>query len=151
MDSSAPNGSKAGRRSSWDEGTSRAPATRATATTTTLIRNTEPHQKCWSSHPLTTPPEATPTPANPAHTAMARRRSDGGNTWASTDRVAGITRAAPTPMAARAVMSRPEDPENTANPDAAPKITRPLLSASLRPNRSPRLPAVSRRPANTRL
>jgi hypothetical protein len=54
-------------------------------------------------------------------------------------------------MAARAVMSRPEDPEKTANPDAAPKITRPLLRASLRPNRSPRLPAVSRRPANTRL
>ena len=86
-------------------GIRKAPATRATATTATLVRKIEPHQKCSSSQPLLTPPSAAPTPAKPAQMAMARLRSLGGNTWARTDNVAGMTSAAPTPIAALAAMS----------------------------------------------
>ena len=97
------------------------------------------------------PPIATPNPAKPAQIAMARGRSAGGNTWARIDSVAGITKAAPTPIAARAPITAPDEFDSTANNDAAPKTIRPPLSASRRPKRSPRLPAVRSRPANTRL
>ena len=128
-----------------------APATSATATTATLVRKIEPHQKCCSSQPLVTPPRPAPTPANPAQMAIARRRSSGGKTWASTDSVAGMTSAAPTPMRARAAISWPDELANAATPDAPPKSTRPPFSARRRPYRSPSAPAVRRSPANTRL
>ncbi len=109
------------------------PATSATVTTATLIRKIVPHQNHSRSTPLTTPPSATPTPATPAHTAIARGRSSGGNTWARIDSVAGMTNAAPTPITARAAITPVAEVDVTANSDAAPKITRPVFSASRRP------------------
>ena len=132
-DKSAPMGSGAGLRWSIDDGTRKAPASSATATTPTLVRKIEPHQKCCSSHPLVTPPSAAPTPAKPAQMATARWRSSGGNTWASTERVAGMTRAAPRPITALAATSWPAEPAKAASPEATPKTTRPPFSASLRP------------------
>ena len=66
------------------------------------------------------------------------------------DSVAGMISAAPMPMTARRAMSCPEDPEKAARVDAPPKITRPAVSAPLRPKRSPMAPAVRSSPANTR-
>ena len=57
--------------------------------------------------------------------------------------------AAPMPMNARVKMSMLADPANAEPAEPAQKMARPVLSAPRRPNRSPRLPAVSRRPANT--
>ncbi len=93
----------------------------------------EPHQKCSSSQPLVTPPSATPTPAKPAQIAMAWRRSSGGKTCASTDRVAGMTSAAPMPITARAAINWLDVPANAASPDAPPKMTSPVFNASRRP------------------
>ena len=108
IDSTAPSGSSGAWIFSRDRGMRKKPATSATTTTATLIRKIEPHQKCSSSAPLTTPPMATPTPAKPAQIAIARGRSLGGNTWARIDSVAGITNAAPTPMTARAPITAPD-------------------------------------------
>src|SRR6185503_21086627 len=101
------------------------PATSATTTTTTLIKKIDPHQNCSSRAPLTTPPIATPTPANPAQIAIARGRSFGGNTWARIDSVAGMTNAAPTPITARAPITAPAELDVIANSDAAPNTTSP--------------------------
>ena len=57
-----------------------------------------PHQNSSSSAPATTGPMAAPAPAKPAHVAMARVRSSGGNTAVMIDRVAGMTNAEPMPM-----------------------------------------------------
>src|SRR6478609_2250250 len=133
IDSSAPSGSSGAWIFSRDLGMRKKPATSAITTTATLIRKIEPHQKCSSSAPLTTPPMATPTPAKPAQIAIARGRSLGGNTWARIDSVAGITNAAPTPITARAPITALDVLDNAANSDAAPNTIRPPLSASRRP------------------
>ena len=151
IDKSAPSGSSGARRFSLADGTRNAPAISATATTKTLVRKIAPHQKCSSSNPLVTPPSAAPTPANVAQIAIAFGRSLGGNTWASTDNVAGMTNAAPTPIAARATINAFAELENAAKPDARPNTTRPLFRESRRPKRSPSEPAVNNKPANTRL
>ena len=151
IDSNAPSGSSGAWIFSRDFGMRKKPATSATTTTNTLMRKIDPHQKCSSSAPLTTPPMATPNPAKPAQIAIARGRSLGGNTWARIESVAGITNAAPTPITARAPMIADDEFDNAANNDAAPNTISPPLSASRRPKRSPSEPAVSSNPANTRL
>ena len=78
-------------------------------------------------------PSATAMPATPAQMAMARARSRGGNTLASSDSVAGITRAAPTPITARQAMSWLGVSDSAAASDPAPNTSRPMLSAPLRP------------------
>ena len=80
--------------------------------------------------------------ATPAQMPMARARSFGSvKTLVRIDSVAGMISAAPMPMNARVAMSgggrrrrRPTASEPT------PKMARPMLSAPLRPKRSPRLP-----------
>ena len=67
------------------------------------------------------------------------------------ERVAGMMNAPPMPMKARVAMSWPDDVAMAAASDPSPKMTRPICRAPRRPKRSPRLPAVSRRPANTRV
>ena len=133
IDSRAPIGSSGARRFSLADGTRKKPATSAMTTTKTLVRKIEPHQKCWSNQPLVTPPRPAPTPANAAQIAIAFGRSSGGNTWASTERVAGITNAAPTPIAARATIKLFAELANAANPDATPNRIRPPFSARRRP------------------
>ena len=122
----------------------------AAATSGTLTRNTEPHQKCSSRNPPATGPTAAPAPASPAQMAMARARSWGGKTLVRIDSVDGMIRAAPTPMSARKAVSWPEELQKAAAVDPPPKIRSPAVSAPLRPKRSPMAPAVSSSPAKTR-
>ena len=133
IESSAPSGSSGARRFSFADGTRKKPAINAIATTNTLVRKIEPHQKCCNSQPLVTPPRPAPTPANAAQIAIAFGRSSGGNTCARTDNVAGMTNAAPMPMNARATINALAELENAAKPDAMPNRIRPPLSASRRP------------------
>jgi hypothetical protein len=56
--------------------------------------------------------------------------------------VVGMIAAAPTPISAREAISSVELLEITASNEPAPKIAKPTNRMRLRPNRSPRLPAV---------
>jgi hypothetical protein len=81
---------------------------------------------------------------------MAVPRSPGGNTLAMIDSVEGMTNAAATPMTARAPMIMPAVSATTAIAEPARNSASPNCSAPLRPNRSPSVPALNSRPANTR-
>ena len=126
------------------------PATSARMMTGTLTRNTEPHQKCSSRKPEATGPMAAPPPAMPAQTAMALGRSSGGNTLVRMESVAGMTKAAASPITARAPITAVEESAVAASSVPNRNRTSPACSAPLRPNRSPRVPAVKSIPANTR-
>jgi hypothetical protein len=95
---------------SFDSGTRVKTRITPAAAIGTLMRNTEPHQKCSSSRPPTIGPMATPRPTAPAQTPMARPRSRGSKTLAMIDSVAGMTAAAPRPITARAQMSWSAEP-----------------------------------------
>ena len=112
-------------------------------------KNTEPYQKCSSKNPPINGPIAPPAPANPAHTAIALARSRGGKDDCSRLSVAGMISAAPMPMRARMAMSELAESITAHNADETAKITRPINSAPLRPNRSPSAPAGSSRAAKT--
>ena len=113
--------------------------------------NTEPHQKCSSRKPPVTGPSATAMPATPDH------RSDGERALARVGEDVGEDRQR------RRHDERGADAHDRPRPDQradaagergrAPTPHRRSrarsVSAPLRPNRSPRLPAVSSRPANT--
>ena len=116
----------------------------------TLMKKTEPHQKCSSRRPEVIGPSAPPTPANAAHTAIAFGRSWNGKLFMMIDRVAGMMNAAPTPITARAAISCVGSSAKLATSAAPPNTTRPNCSAPLRPKRSPRAPAGSSMPAKTR-
>ena len=92
------------------------------------------------------------TPARPAvaaHTPIALPRSRAGNTLVMIDSVAGMMNAPPMPMNARVAMSCSDDVANADASEPSPNTTSPTCSAPRRPKRSPRLPPVSSRPANT--
>ncbi len=90
-----------------------------------------------------------PSAAVAAHMPIALPRSSRGKTFVIVDSVAGMISAAPTPITARRATSWPADEANPAARLAAPKMMRPAWSARLRPKRSPSVPIVSSRPANT--
>ena len=118
----------------------------------TLMRNTEPHQKCSSNKPPTTGPNATAAPDTADHTPIAFARSTGSvNTFVMIASVAGNTSAAPTPIAPRQKIRLDVPPEKAAIVEHAAKMARPTCSAPLRPKRSPMPPPARRSPANTRL
>ncbi len=128
------------------------PPTRPNTTTGTLTRNTDPHQKCCSSQPPAMGPTAMPMPETPAQMPMALARSLGSvKVLVRIERVAGMMMAPPTPMSDRVAMSCDAEPAKADNTEPVPKIMSPMLSAFLRPKRSPRLPAVSSSPANTKV
>ena len=152
IESTAPIGSSRGAAGSFEDGRRNRPATRAKMVTGTLIRNTEPHQKCWRRKPPRIGPIALPPPATAAHTPMARARSFGSwNTLVSSERVAGMISAAPMPMKARVKISIVAEVAKADANDPMQNRPRPVLSAPLRPKRSPRLPVVRSSPANTRV
>ena len=99
----------------------------------TLIRKTEPNQKCSSSKPLISGPTAAPAPAKPAQMAMALDRSWGGNTLVMIERVAGMIIAAPTPMTERVAMRCQGSVENTATRAPVAKIDQTQLQHPLAP------------------
>ncbi len=79
---------------------------KARTTTGTLMRNTEPHQKCDSKRPPTIGPSAAPTTDKLPQTAMARFRSrSSSKVTRISASVAGIMAAAPTARNARATIS----------------------------------------------
>ena len=102
---------------------------------------------------ISKPPEigpiAMPIPATAAQTAIALGRSSLGKMFVMIESVVGMIAAAPTPISAREAISSVELLEIAASSEPAPKIPKPTNRARLRPNRSPRLPAASSRPANT--
>ena len=81
--------------------------------------------------------------------AMALARSRVGNTFTMIESVAGITNAAPTPIAARHAITAVDVCATEPARAAMAKIPRPIWSAPLRPKRSPKAPAVNSNPANT--
>ena len=135
---------------SRDSGSSRGPASSSGSSSGTASRNTEPHQKCSSRKPPTMGPSAAPPLKPAAQMAMAVRRS----AWSVkmlriNDRVAGISIAPKNPMAARAAMSAPAVGTKAATAEIAAKPVAPIRSRRRRPNRSPRLPMGTSRPAST--
>ncbi len=88
----------------------RATATRATAITGTLMRNTEPHQKCVSSQPPRIGPIGKAIIVMPITTVIARRRSSSEKSTGITAIDRGRMKAAPRPRNARAAMSCPAEP-----------------------------------------
>ena len=87
--------------------------------------------------------------AGPDADGLAALRGSG-KTLVRIDSVAGMISAPPMPMNARVAMSTSADVrERRRRPSRRRRSTSPSCSAPLRPNRSPRLPAVSSRPANT--
>jgi hypothetical protein len=152
MLSSAPGMSMGGALGSREVGTNSWPSSRAMAITGTLTRKTEPHQKCSSSQPPVTGPMAMAMPAVADQMAMAWARSFGTvKTLVMIERVAGMTRAAPTPIRARVAISWPALPANALAVEAPAMMRRPRARAPRLPKRSPRAPMVSSRPANTRM
>ena len=127
------------------------PEMRTALTTGRLSRKIAPHENSSSSHPPTTMPAGIPSAATAAQMPIALARSSRGKTSTKTESVDGMISAPPTPCAARAAMSWPLVSENAAARLATPKINIPTSSARRRPNRSPTVPIVSRRPANTRM
>ena len=127
------------------------PATRATTTTGTLMMKTDPTRSARAGSRRSTGPSATATPATADHSAMAMARSRASvKTLVRIDSVAGMISAAPMPITARAATSAFDATgERRHRRRRRRRSTRPMLSAPLRPKRSPRLPAVSNRPANT--
>ncbi len=138
-------------RAPCDSGISSATATSATATTGTLIRKTEPHQKLSSSQPPSSGPTGKAMNVAPITTAMARGCSSGANSTGSTAIDIGKITAAPRPSTARAAISSPGDPAKAHAAELAPNTTSAISSIFLRPTRSPSSPAGSRAAASTRL
>jgi hypothetical protein len=81
-------------------------ATRAIATSGTLIQKTAPQEKCASSSPPSVGPTTMPTPAMADQAPLAPARSRAGKTAVRIDSVAGITKAPPTPISARAAIRK---------------------------------------------
>jgi hypothetical protein len=134
-----------------DSGMSLMPSTTSTSMIGTLMRKTEPHQKCSSSTPPIRGPAAAPAVAIAPQTAMAVVRW---RAWVNVvrmiDSVDGMRVAPATPSSAREAISVSAVGENAASAEAMPKPTAPISSRRLRPLRSPRLPIVTSRPASAK-
>ena len=116
-------------------------ATRPITAMGTLTRKTDPHQKWARRNPPSIGPMATPSPVVPDQIPIARARSRSPvNTLVRIDKVEGMRAAAPTPMTARAAMSRSGVSGQAAMADPAPKTTSPAMNTHLRPTRSPSAP-----------
>ena len=90
-----------------------------------------------------------PIAAMPAQIPIALPRSSRGKTFVMIESVAGMISAPPTPIAARTAISWLAVSTNRTARLAPPKSASPACSARLRPKRSPSVPIVSSRPANT--
>src|SRR3954453_20270641 len=122
---------------------------RHAAKTGRLMRKMLLQAKCSIRKPPEIGPIAMPSPDTAAQAAIAFGRSLDGKMFVRIDSVVGMLPAAPSPMRAREAMSVVASVERAAKTDPSPNTTNPDMRARLRPKRSPRLPAASRRPANT--
>ncbi len=89
-----------------------------------------------------------PTPAIADQAPIAPARSLAGNTAVRIDSVAGMTKAAPTPISARAAIRVDESPDSAAQAEPEAKTTSPSSRARRRPKRSPSAPAITSSAAN---
>ena len=111
---------------------------------------TEPHQKCSRRNPPLIGPSPRPSADTPAQMPMALPRSAGSvNTFVMIESVDGMMNAPPMPMVARVRMRKSADGANADSVEPTPNTARPMVRHRYRPKRSPRLPAVRSRPANT--
>ena len=74
-----------------------------------LMKNTQRHDACWTSHPPITGPIAAVIAVKPDQVPMARPRVSSGNDALISARLPGTSSAAPTPCTARAAISCPID------------------------------------------
>ena len=144
-----PGRSIRGDSGSREFGTSTTAPIRHASTTGRLIRKMLFQAKCSIRKPPEIGPSAMPSPATAAQAAIAFGRSSAGKMFVRIDSVVGMIPAAPRPISAREAISIVASPERDAMVDPSPNTINPEMSARLRPKRSPRLPAASRRPANT--
>ncbi len=145
MDRTAPTGSSRVACGSRESGTTCIAPTKAATSSGTLIQNTDDHEKLRMSAPPTIGPSAMPAPLAAVHAAIALARSRGSpNTLTRIDSVVGMISAPPTPITPRAAISVVVDVAEAAAIEPARNVARPARSACRRPNRSPRLPAVSK-------
>ena len=95
-------------------------------------------------------PIGAPTPAIPTHTPTAFPLSSGGKTTTITESVAGITRAAPSPINPLAPITCSEVVAYWAvSADTKPTIASPTSNACFLPNLSPKAPITRSKPPNT--
>ncbi|SKZ34000.1 Uncharacterised protein [Mycobacteroides abscessus subsp. abscessus] len=131
-------------------GRSRGATTSSTAITGTLIKNTDPHQKCSSSRPETIGPTATPPASTAFHAAIALARSASSRKmWRINASVDGMSVAPDTASTARARISSEAVGAKAARIDAPLNPTAPIISKRRCPTRSASEPIVNSRPANT--
>ena len=146
-----PTGSSGMRCSSRDSGTTRMLSTRHTAAIGTLIRNTACQSTYCTAQPPTKSPMGAPTPAMAAQMPIARGRSAFGKDVTTTERVAGITHAAPRPMSPRAAITSlvVTLSLNATQAEKDPITTNPTSKVERRPKRSPRAPIIRSDPPKT--
>ena len=146
----APTGSIGVSFSSRELGTSSIPRAIARAIIGGLIQKTILQSKFSTAHPPTSRPMGAPIPAMPTQIPTALPLSSGGNTTTMIDRVAGITRAAPSPIRALAPITCSDVVAYWAvSAETSPTTARPIIRAGLRPKRSPTAPITSSIPPNT--
>ena len=114
-----------------------------------LRPKTERQEKNSSSAPAPSTPKMAAPPATAAQMLTALVRLAGGNVPVMVDSVAGMTRAAPSPITVRRAISSLAPDTVIATADPAAKMTRPASRKRRRPNRSPSAPAGSRNAAKT--
>ncbi len=117
----------------------------------TLIRNTEPHQKCSSKAPPSNGPTAAPPEAIAAQMPMASASSRGSwNVTRMMAMVAGSMAAPPIASSTRAPINTAEVVARAASMEATPKTTMPAMKMRRCPMRSPSAPSTGISPAMTR-
>ena len=89
----------------------------------------------------------TPSEEVPPQMPMACALDDGGNTWVRMDRVPGMNIAPPSPIAARAAITRSMCWPIAPTADAVANTTSPARNTRRRPSRSESAPAVRTTPA----
>ena len=129
-------------------GSIQTPPRRQSTASGTLTRKIDDQPKCARRAPDSSGPTAAPAPLAPDQMAKAVVRSAGRRKRTETSAsVDGVSRAAPTPVRARAATSMTVPRERAATTEQAPNRATPVVKVRLRPQRSTRLPATSRKPA----
>jgi hypothetical protein len=121
-------------------GTNATASSRATTASGRVIKNTDPHQKCWSSAPATSGPSAAMAPPRADHSAIERVRAGPDHNAVISASVVGKAIPAESPPTSRATMSTPSEGANAASRQAGIDSSTPRTSSILRPYRSPIAP-----------
>ena len=142
-------GSTLGEPGSRVSGSRKTQAAMPIAAIGTLTRKTEPHQTWLSSQPPMIGPSGRPSAEAAETMAVALGCSSRVKSVGRTESASGVTRAAPTPISARAAMTQCTSPARAPTSEPARKTPSPAISIRRRPKRSPSSPAGSISAANT--